>query len=187
MDVIINKNMMSYKKQKWLSPKHDVITKNMMSYSVWIVLHRKSSTHEELFEQHRTTKQFFLGGWRTFLTSRAWLLRNLSKRRKSEVQFIQKIGQKRFGVYAIVGLWKNGSLVCTCVPRSSSRHAWFLNPDFSSVFSQTDDGVDAETFLPDFLNKLNFTFASFRKISQFFFVLGYYLNFATWCYWKQNV
>ena len=48
------------------------------------------------------------------------LLRNLSKRRKSEVQFIQKIGQKRFGVYAIVG-------------------------------------VDAETFLPDFLNKLNFT------------------------------
>ena len=34
-------------------------------------------------------------GWRTFLTSRAWLLRNLSKRRKSEVQFIQKIGQKR--------------------------------------------------------------------------------------------
>ena len=27
-----------------------------------------------------------------------------SKRRKSEVQFIQKIGQKRFGVYAIVSL-----------------------------------------------------------------------------------
>ena len=26
------------------------------------------------------------------------------------------------------------SLVCTCVPRSFSRLAWFLNPDFSSVF-----------------------------------------------------
>ena len=38
------------------------------------------------------------------------------------------------------------SLVCTCVPRSFSRHAWFLNPDFSSAFSQTDNGVDAETF-----------------------------------------
>ena len=62
------------------------------------------------------------------------LLRNLSKRRKGKVQFIQKIGQKRFGIYAIVGL--------------------------------TDDGVDAEKFLPDFLNKLNFTFASFGKISQ---------------------
>ena len=58
------------------------------------------------------------------------------------------------------------SLVCTFVPRSFSRHTWFLNPDFSSVFSQTDDGVDAETFLPDFLNKLNFTFASFGKISH---------------------
>ena len=32
------------------------------------------------------------------------MLRNLSKRRKREVQFIEKIGQKRFGVYAIVGL-----------------------------------------------------------------------------------
>ena len=38
-------------------------------------------------------------------------------------------------------------------------------PDFSSVFSQTDGGVDAETFLPDFLNKLNFTFASFENFS----------------------
>ena len=35
-----------------------------------------------------------------------------------------------------------------------------------SASSQTDDGVDAETFLPDFLNKLNLTFASFGKISQ---------------------
>ena len=26
------------------------------------------------------------------------------------------------------------SLVCTCVLRSFSRHAWFLNPDFSSAF-----------------------------------------------------
>ena len=26
------------------------------------------------------------------------------------------------------------SLVCTCVPRSFSRHAWFFYPDFSSVF-----------------------------------------------------
>ena len=33
-------------------------------------------------------------------------------------------------------------------------------------FSQTDDGVDAETFSPDFLNKLNFTFASFGNFSQ---------------------
>ena len=33
----------------------------------------------------------------------ALLLRNLFKRRKSEVQFIEKIGQKRFGVHAIVG------------------------------------------------------------------------------------
>ena len=56
-----------------------------------------------LFVDLRMPSQTFSGGWRTFLTSRAWLLRNLSKRRKSEVQFIQKIGQKRFGVYAIVG------------------------------------------------------------------------------------
>ena len=27
----------------------------------------------------------------------------------------------------------------------------FHNPDFSSGFHKTDDGVDAETFLPDFL------------------------------------
>ena len=42
------------------------------------------------------------------------------------------------------------SLVCTCVPRSFSRQAWFHNPDFSSVFHKTDDGVDAETFFARF-------------------------------------
>ena len=31
---------------------------------------------------------------------------------------------------------------------------------------QTDDGVDAETFLLDFLNKLNFTFGPFGNFSQ---------------------
>ena len=61
----------------------------------------------------------YLRGWRTFLTSRAWLLRNLSKRRKSEVQFILKIGQKRSGVYAIVGLWRNGWKIWVKVVRDS--------------------------------------------------------------------
>ena len=55
---------------------------------------------------------------------------------KVKFSLFRKSGKKRFGVYAIVGL------------------------------RPTDDGVDAETFLPDFLNKLNFTFASFGKISQ---------------------
>ena len=32
--------------------------------------------------------------------------------------------------------------------------------------TQTDDGVDAETFLLNFLNKLNITFASFGNFSQ---------------------
>ena len=58
------------------------------------------------------------------------------------------------------------SLVCTCVPRSFSRQAWFHNPDFSSVFHKTDDGVDAETFFARFFwNKVNFTFASFENLS----------------------
>ena len=125
-----------------------------------------------------------------------------SKDAKVKLTLFQKIGQKRFGVYAIVSFVKNGrkiwvmkpcltreisfswtlpsffpfflfsflppilslpraastwtwqrlsSLVCTCVPRSFSRQAWFHNPDFSSVFHKTDDDVDAETFLPDFL------------------------------------
>ena len=56
------------------------------------------------------------------------------------------------------------SLVCTCVLRSFSRQAWFHNPDFSSVFHKTDDGVDAETFFARFFwNKVNFTFASFAR------------------------
>ena len=52
---------------------------------------------------------------------------------------------------AFTWTWQRlSSLVCTCVPRSFSRLAWFLNLDFSSVFSQTDDGVDAERFCPIF-------------------------------------
>ena len=44
-----------------------------------------------------------------------------SKDAKVKLTLFQKIGQKRFGVYAMVS------------------------------FDKTDDGVDAETFLPDFL------------------------------------
>ena len=44
-----------------------------------------------------------------------------SKDAKVKLTLFQKIGQKRFGVYAIVS------------------------------FDKTDDGVDAETFLPNFL------------------------------------
>ena len=64
-------------------------------------------------------------------------LRNLSKRRKGEVN----------SVY-------------------SENRAKTLRRLRHRRFVQTDDGVDAETFLPDFLNKLNFTFASFGEISQ---------------------
>ena len=52
---------------------------------------------------------------------------------------------------AFAWTWQRlSSLVCTCVPRSFSRQAWFHNPDFSSVFHKTDDGVDAETFFARF-------------------------------------
>ena len=47
-------------------------------------------------------------------------------------------------------LGKGSPRYCTCGPGSFSRHAWFRNPDFHPPFSQTDDGVDAETFLLDF-------------------------------------
>ena len=46
-------------------------------------------------------------GGRTFLTSRAWSMREAFKWRKSEVEIILKIEQIRFGVYAIVSLWIN--------------------------------------------------------------------------------
>ena len=56
---------------------------------------------------NKQTQYVVWGGWRTILTSRAWSLRKVSNWHKSEVEFIQKMEQKRFGVYAIVSLCTN--------------------------------------------------------------------------------
>ena len=69
---------------------------------------------------------FLWEGWRTFLTSRAWSMREVFKWRKSEVEFILKIEQKRFGVrYAIVSLWKKAKIWVKkpCMTRGRSWYA----------------------------------------------------------------
>ena len=54
--------------------------------------------------------------------------------------------------------------------KKSSKNVSASSPSILSVcekkFSQTDDGLDAETFLLDFFTILNFTFASFGNFSH---------------------
>ena len=57
---------------------------------------------------------------------------------------------------------KDAKVKLTLFQKKSGKNVSASTP--SSVL--TDDGVDAETFLPDFFwNKVNFTFASFENLS----------------------
>ena len=77
-----------------------------------------------------------------------------SKDAKVKLTLFQKIGQKRFGVHAIVS-----KLTMAWTPKRFCPIFFFdfIPKNRAKTFRRlrhrqfTDDGVDAETFLPDFL------------------------------------